>query len=90
MHDDEHPDGLTRCSTVSSTSSPTRIFGKLSAVSAVVAAELFENESVNAERQRSRVRSKGVKYSNEESHAQFGNELVKSGSESTIGRMNAN
>ena len=44
MHDDEHPDGLTRCSTVSSNSSRTRIFVKLSAVSAVVAAELVENE----------------------------------------------
>ena len=69
MHDDEHPDGLTRCSTVSSRQ--TRIFGKLSAVSAVAAAaELVENEpgrlsrwTLNARGQG--VRSKGVKYSNE-------------------------
>ena len=66
MHDDEHPDGLARCSTVSSNSSQTRVFGKFSAV-AVAAAEMVENESiepVNAERQRSGVRSKGVKYPN--------------------------
>ena len=43
MLDDEHLDGLTRCSTVSSRQ--TRIFRKLSAVSAVAeAAELVENE----------------------------------------------
>ena len=55
MLGDEHPDGLTHYSTVSSRQ--TRIFGKLSAVAA--AAELVENEpsrlsAVNAERQRSR------------------------------------
>ena len=45
VKDDEHPHGLTRCSTVSSSSGRTRIFGKLSAVSAVAAAaELVENE----------------------------------------------
>ena len=61
MLGDEHPDGLTRCSIVSSRQ--TRIFGKLSAVSAVAAAaaelvssepKSIENEPVNAERQRSR------------------------------------
>ena len=60
MHDDEHRDGLTRCSTVSSNSSRARISGTFSAVSSVAAeAELVDNgaesiEPVNADRQRSR------------------------------------
>ena len=63
---------------------------KLQAVPAVAAAELVENEPgrLNAERQRSRVKSKrGQVFEMEQIHAEFGNELVKSGSESTIGRM---
>ena len=51
MLGDEHPDGLTRCSIVSSRQ--TRIFGKLSAVSAVAAAAgMVENEPSRLSRRR--------------------------------------